>query len=124
MQTTLLILSFFLTPALAEDAVPPAEEVADPAEEVAVVLTEGEEAAPAAEPEADGDDAEEPEADEAPAKEVPEVKVPQSDEEALEDVKAAVESMKKGQWATFGILLFGLLAFAWNRFKSMKKSSE
>ena len=100
------IMFMFLTSlALAEDeAAPAAEEV--PA---------ADEAAPAAEGEAP--------AEEAKAG-VPEVEVPQTDEEAIADVKASVDALKNGQWATFVILLFGLLGFGWNRFKGLKEGSK
>lgn len=55
---------------------------------------------------------------------LPEVKVPQSDDEAVEDVKKAVEALQTGQWATFAVLLIGLLAFGWNRFSELRGASS
>ena len=126
------IMFMFLTSlALAEDeAAPAAEEV--PAADEAAPAAEGDEAAaPAAEGDeaaAEGDEAAPAAEGEAPAEEakagVPEVEVPQTDEEAIADVKASVDALKNGQWATFVILLFGLLGFGWNRFKGLKEGSK
>jgi hypothetical protein len=93
-----------------------------------------EEAAPADEPKADEEappaegDAEGEEGDEAPAEdgdkkeELPPVEVPASDEEAIGDVQDAVGALQTGQWATFAILLLGLLVFAYNKFIGSKKA--
>jgi hypothetical protein len=55
---------------------------------------------------------------------LPEVKVPKSDEEAIEDVKKAVEALQTGQWAVFAVLLIGLLVFGWNRFSALKGGGD
>lgn len=129
------IMFMFLTSlALAEDEAAPAAEEVPAAEEAAPAeeATPADEAAPADEATdeapAEGDEAAAEEGDEAPAEEakaeVPEVEVPQTDEEAIADVKASVDALKNGQWATFVILLFGLLGFGWNRFKGLKEGSK
>jgi hypothetical protein len=104
----------------------PAEEVEAPAAEEG-----GDDAeAPAAEEggeegEAEaGEEAEAEEAAEEVKEDVPAVEVPQSDEEAIADVKESVEALKNGQWATFVVLLLGLLAFGWNRFRGLKAGSK
>ena len=85
--------------------------------------------APAAEepkaedPKADPADpkAEEPKAEEPKAKaDLSAVEVPATDEEAIEDVKSAVEALQTGQWATFVVLLLGLLGFGYNKFVGMR----
>lgn len=56
-------------------------------------------------------------AEETPAKVLPPVEVPATDAEALVELQGAVSALKSGQWATFVVLLIGLLAFAYNRFR-------
>jgi len=102
---------FSSTPAFAQDA-PPApatEEAAEaPATEEAAEVPKD---APAADPK------------DAPKKELPEVSVPATDEEAIKDVQEAISAVQKGQWATFAILLLGLLGFAYNKFAGVKKEA-
>jgi hypothetical protein len=111
--------------AFAQDEGVPATEAAEeaaPADDAAKApeAAEGEEKPEAAEGE------EKPEAEkEGKAKaDLPEVKVPKSDEEAIEDVKKSVEALRTGQWATFAVLLIGLLVFGWNRFSALKGGGD
>ena len=113
-----LYLFLALSPAFAQDeaAVPEVVEAAAAVEEAV------EEAAPVADEAPEAAEGEEAPAEEAAA--APEVEVPATDEEAAEDVKAAISSLQNGQWGTFLVLFLGLLAFGWNRWTASKAASE
>jgi hypothetical protein len=106
-KAVFLILFAFTTPTLsfAQDPPPISEEAAPEDAE--------DEAAPK-----DADDSEEGEDP------LPEVDVPEDDEEALNDVLDAVGALQTGQWATFAILLIGLLLFGYNRWTASKAAAE
>jgi len=116
MKNLLLALIFALSPvAFAQDEAP-AEVVEDavPADAEAPKAD-----APADDAEAPADDAEAPEAKKAKVELKP-VEVPASDDQAIEDVQEAVNALQTGQWATFVVLLLGLIGFVWNRFAGSK----
>lgn len=100
---TVLLLAF--SPAYGQDVPAPVPEIEAPV--------------PAAEEEAPVEEA--PKADEA-KKELPPVEVPTNQDEAIEDVQSAVNALQTGQWATFGVLLLGLLVFLYNQFIGSKKT--
>lgn len=100
-----------------DDAAPETEATEEAATEEADAPEAEEPKADAEKPKADAEEAEEPKAK---AKALPGVEVPSTDAEALKDVQEAVNAVQTGQWATFGVLLIGLLLFGWNRFTSMK----
>lgn len=115
----LLALLSFMPTSFAQDVPADAE-----AEEVTEAPAEAEDV-PAEAPEAEGEeDAEEDAEEEKPEEPLKPVDVPESDEEAIEDVQDAVSALQAGQWATFGVLLLGLLVFVWNRFTASKKGSD
>jgi len=103
---------FSSTPAFAQDA--PSAPATEEAAEAPAPDAEAPKDAPAPDAEAPKD---------APKKELPEVSVPSTDEEAIKDVQEAISAVQKGQWATFAILLLGLLGFAYNKFAGVKKEA-
>jgi len=51
---------------------------------------------------------------------VPEVDVPENEDEAVEDVQGAISALQTGQWATFAVLLLGLIVFGYNKWTAAK----
>jgi len=116
MRSLMFLILLASAPTFAQD-VP-----ADPAPAAEEPKAEDPKADPA-DPKADPADpkAEEPKAEEPKAKtDLSAVEVPATDEEAIEDVKSAVEALQTGQWATFVVLLLGLLGFGYNKFVGMR----
>lgn len=109
---SLLLAALLAAPAYAQDDAAPA---AEPTEEAAD-LTEGEDAA-------GSEEKEESEKEETKKVELPAVEVPTDDAAAIEDVQEAVNALQMGQWATFVVLLLGLLGFAYNKFAGWKSDA-
>lgn len=103
-----------------------AQDVPVPMEEaVAPAVDEATPEHPAPVVEADPDAGKEPvqaAAPEDPKKELPAVAVPADEAEAIEDIQKAVDAVRTGQWATFLVLLLGLLVFLYNKFVGSKQS--
>lgn len=109
----------------ATEDVAPADDAAEEPEKEEAAAADGDEKADSDEKAGKSED-EEPKAkkDGKAKADLPEVKVPESDEEAIEDVKKSVEALRTGQWATFAVLLIGLLVFGWNRFSELRSASS
>jgi len=110
---SLLFAALLAAPAYAQDdAAPVAESTED-----AAALPEGEDAE-------GSEEKAETKKEETKKVELPAVEVPTDDAAAIEDVQEAVNALQTGQWATFAVLLLGLLGFAYNKFVELKSAKS